>query len=120
MCLPENTTSEEQFERCGVVNGYSPIIPPDVHSQSLSAGDVVLILLIVFIILCCVLTVGYYNYRFCKDNEPPFQVPDWCPNFIFPRSTLFTRDITPGSPVKEREMKQQINPVGYYLYGDDN
>jgi len=120
MCLPLETTNQETLERCQTIYGYSPEIPPETHSQSLSAGDVVLILLIVFIILCCVMTVAYYNYRFCKDNEAPFQVPDWCPNLLFPRSMHVPRDITPGSPARERELKTQINPVGYYLYGDDN
>eukprot|EP00826_Nyctotherus_ovalis_P038208 TRINITY_DN3569_c0_g1_i6.p2 TRINITY_DN3569_c0_g1~~TRINITY_DN3569_c0_g1_i6.p2 ORF type:complete len:121 (-),score=39.45 TRINITY_DN3569_c0_g1_i6:58-420(-) len=120
MCMPMGTPKEELVSRCSTAEGYTPSTDPEVHTETLTAGDIVLILLIVFVILCCVLTIVYYRYRFCKDNEPPFQVPEWCPAFIFPRSTFLAREVTPGYTEKDKEMKQQINPVGYYLYGDDN
>ncbi len=113
MCLPREENMDQIEARCEAVYGFL--------KPGTSSGNVVLVLLVSFIILCCVVTVVFYNYRFCKDNEAPFQVPDWCPTFLFPRSYLISREVTtPGEPLtKEKEMKQQINPVGYYLYGDD-
>ena len=120
MCLPAEVAEPEHRTRCEIVNGFWSPADPEMHN--LTAGDVILILMIVFIILCCITTIIYYNYKYQRDDIPPFQVPDWCPNCLFPRSNFPTKDITPGEPPRshEQEMSQPIKPVNYYLYGDDN
>ena len=112
MCLPIDEPTSEHEKRCNFIEGYT-------NETIESAGNVVLVVMVIFMIVCCSATLIYYNYRYCKDNEPPFPVPDWCPNCLFPR-VVFTRDVvTPGNPEKETEMKHPINPAGYYLYGDE-
>lgn len=44
------------------------------------------VILIISAVMCCVCSVScYYNYRVFRTNEPPFPVPKFCPDCLFPQ-----------------------------------
>jgi len=106
MCLPMNLTREQVSKRCELVEGYKS----DTYFESMNVLVLILILIGAFIILYGLTMIGYYNYRFYKDGEPPFPVFSCCPTFVFPK----------GQKVQMKEEVKARNDMDYYLYEFEN
>jgi len=47
------------------------------------------IVVVVASLMCCVCSLScFYNYRVFRTREPPFWVPGFCPDCLFPRRSL--------------------------------
>jgi len=100
MCLPELTTYEEVLERCKAhvdfIN-FTPIINKQICNYTITQSEnlidyqqshgffkIVCVFMGITILATFMISV-YFRYKVSNDNVQPFNVPNFCPNFIFPR-----------------------------------
>jgi len=68
MVIPKNLPENMQKERCSVMKNFDSVkITDSCQNQSiiedLTIGEIVIISLIVCMLLCCISTIVYYNYK---------------------------------------------------------
>ena len=121
MCLPKNVTEEELVNRCSLVYNYSSDSRPEIYMEKLNVAWFVLIIGCVLVILYMMNFIIYYNYRFYKDGEPPFNVSNYCPRFIFPRfSNYKTKPILKEHKENENEELKDKSSIEYFLCPNDD
>ena len=100
MCLPKSTSDDEVINRCKShleFKNTEPILdericnPTSSNTQNQkneSQGNGFFKILCVIISMIGMFTFMasvYFRYKISNDSEQPFDVPNFCPNFIFPR-----------------------------------
>lgn len=96
VCLPNSTPAIERENRCSAFAGVTLTSWQHCNAPSenevLGSGWIVFISLSVPVFFFVIGNVIYYRFEIHKKGRPPYDVPRWMPQFIFPRATVFGRN----------------------------
>jgi len=88
LCLPSSAPSSEIDRRCKAVIGAKTYAVESCRSKDaggLSVSWVIFLSLAIPSTIFFIANVVYYRWMMAKRGRPPFDVPDWCPQALYPR-----------------------------------
>lgn len=89
LCLPGDLSSQEYLMRCQMdrnVTTYN-LVDPCQEEKGEEKSTFHVILIIIFVALTILLVAAvHYRYKLIATEQPPYQVPNFMPEWLFPRS----------------------------------
>ena len=88
MCLPSTTPSSEIDRRCKASTEAKTFAIESCRTKEaggLSVSWVIFLSLAIPSGIFFLANVAYYRWMMAKRGRPPFDVPDWCPQALYPR-----------------------------------
>jgi hypothetical protein len=93
-CIPKSFEDSQTMDVCNVVAKGNYFIDYSVADdngtidvwQGKKMNTFTIVVIIISAIMCIICSLScFYNYRFHRAHEPPFPVPKFCPDCLFPK-----------------------------------
>ena len=90
MCLPDSTPKDVQDQKCKMHKAVKQS-KWEVYETAESSTNwtVVIVIAILILIILAGGVILYYQKMLQKNGRPPFRVPNFCPQRLFPRDENF-------------------------------
>jgi len=87
MCLPYNTLEEEKETRCKSYEGVRETRWESCMDEESSVDTLWIILGVLVAAGLVIFVVSVFHYRYMLKNygRPPYRIPGWCPDALYPR-----------------------------------